>query len=87
MNGNYFAESKNVEIPVEQIGQNTKNELFQHKISHTQYLRRASWQWWKEANVIFSGIFLSTREIYMVVINFFKNINLEKKRPISTRDI
>ena len=42
MNGKYFAESKNVEIPVEQIGQNTKNELFQHKISHTQYLRRAS---------------------------------------------
>ena len=42
MNGKYFAESKNVEIPVEQTGQNTKNELFQHKISHTQYLRRAS---------------------------------------------
>ena len=27
---------------IHQIGHNTKNELFQHKISHTQYLRRAS---------------------------------------------
>ena len=42
MNDNYCAESKNVEVPVDQIGQNTKNELPQHKISHTQYLRRAS---------------------------------------------
>ena len=41
MNGS-CAESKNVIIPVDQIGQNTKNELFQYKISHTQYLRRAS---------------------------------------------
>ena len=40
--GNYCAESKNVEIPEDQIGQNTKHELFQHKISHKQYLRRAS---------------------------------------------
>ena len=40
--GNYCAESKTLEIPVHQIGQNTKNELLQHKISHTQYLRRAS---------------------------------------------
>ena len=32
----------NVEIPVNQIGQNTKSELLQHKFSHTQYLRRAS---------------------------------------------
>ena len=30
--GNYYAESKNVEISVDQIGQNTKNELFQYKI-------------------------------------------------------
>ena len=42
MNGNYCAERKNVEIPVDQIGQNTKNELLEHKISHTQYLRRTS---------------------------------------------
>ena len=42
MCGNYCAESKNVEIPVHQIGQNTKNELFQHKISQTQYLGRVS---------------------------------------------
>ena len=34
MNGNYLAESKNAEIPVDQIEQNTKNELLQHKISH-----------------------------------------------------
>ena len=42
MNGKYCAESKNVELPLDQIGQNTKNELPQHKISHTQYLRGAS---------------------------------------------
>ena len=42
MNDTYCAESKNVEIPVDQIGQKTKNELFHHKISHTCYLRRAS---------------------------------------------
>ena len=41
---NYCAESKNVEIPVDQIGHNTKNELFQHKISHTQYFGRPSRQ-------------------------------------------
>ena len=62
MNDNYCAESKNVEVPVDQIGQNTKNELPQHKISHTQYLRRASRHWWKEVKIIFSGVFLSTTE-------------------------
>ena len=31
MNGNYCAENKNLEVSVYQIGQNTKNELFQHK--------------------------------------------------------
>ena len=48
MNGNYCAESKNVEIPVDQIGKYTKNELFERKNSHTQYLRRTSRRWWKE---------------------------------------
>ena len=42
MNGNYCAESKNVEIPVDQIGKYTKNELFERKNSHTQFLRRTS---------------------------------------------
>ena len=28
----------NVEIPVDQIGQNTKNELLPHKMSHTHHL-------------------------------------------------
>ena len=37
-NGNYCAESKNVEALVDQIGQNTKNELFPDKMSHTYYL-------------------------------------------------
>ena len=32
------AGSKNVEISVDQIGQNTKNESFPHKISSTYYL-------------------------------------------------
>ena len=72
MNRNYCAESENVEIPVDQIGQNTKNELFQHKISYTQYVRRASRQWWKEAKVIFSGVFLSTTECSMIITNILK---------------
>ena len=38
MKGDYFAESKNVEALVDQIGQNTKNEFFPHKLSHTHYL-------------------------------------------------
>ena len=42
MNGNYCYESKNVEIPVDQIGQYTKNELLQREIRHTQCLIRAS---------------------------------------------
>ena len=37
MKGDYFAESKNVEALVDQIGQNTKNEFFPHKLSHTHY--------------------------------------------------
>ena len=37
MNGNYRAEIKSVKIPRDQIGQNTKNELFQDKICQTQY--------------------------------------------------
>ena len=41
MNGNDCTESKNVEIPVDQIGQYTENELLMHKISHTQYVRQA----------------------------------------------
>ena len=79
MNGNYCAESKNVEISVDQIGQNTNNELFQHKISHTQYLRRAGRHWWKEAKVILSDVFLSTTESYMIITNILKTINLEKQ--------
>ena len=35
MNGNYFAESKNVETLVDQVEQNTKNDLFPHKMNHT----------------------------------------------------
>ena len=34
MNGDYCVEGKNVEALVDQTGQNTKNELFQHKMSH-----------------------------------------------------
>ena len=34
MNDNYSAESKIVEIPVDQIGQNTKKQFFQYKICH-----------------------------------------------------
>ena len=41
MNDNYCAKSKNIRIPINQIRQNIKNELFQHNISHTQYLRGA----------------------------------------------
>ena len=79
MNGNYCAERKNVEIPVDQIGQNTKNELFEHKISHTQYLRRTSRHWWKEAKAIFSGVYLSTTESYIIITNILKTINLEEQ--------
>ena len=57
MKGDYFAESKNVEALVDQIGQNTKNELFPHKLSHTHYLKRASRYWWKEVKVILLGVF------------------------------
>ena len=77
MNGNHCAESKNVEIPVDQIGQNRKNELFQHKTSHTQFLRRASLHGWKEAKV--TGVFLSTTECYIIITNILKTINLEKQ--------
>ena len=37
MNGNYCAEIKYAEILLDQIGQNTKNEMFPHKMSHTHY--------------------------------------------------
>ena len=42
MNGHYCAKGKNVEVLVDQIGQNTKNELFLRKISHTHYLQPAN---------------------------------------------
>ena len=38
MNDNYCAKSKNIEVLVDQIGQNTKDKLFPHKMSHTHYL-------------------------------------------------
>ena len=38
MNGNYCAETKIFEALVDQIRQNTKNELFPHKMSYTYYL-------------------------------------------------
>ena len=72
MNDNYWAESKNIEVLVNQIGQNTKIELFPHKMSHTCYLKRASRYWLKEANVILLGVFLSTTESYYI----HKTINL-----------
>ena len=38
MNGNYCSESKNVEVLIDQTGQNTKNELFSHKrVTHIIY--------------------------------------------------
>ena len=42
MNGNYYAESKNVKVLIDQTGQNTENELFPDKMSHKHYLLRAS---------------------------------------------
>ena len=74
VNGKYCTESKNVEALVDQIGQNTKNELFPHKMSHIQ-LYRASPYWWKEAKVIFLEVLLSTTESYMVITNILKTIN------------
>lgn len=79
MNGNDSTESKNVEIAVDQIGQYTENELFMHKISHTQYVRRAGQNWCKKAKFIFSGVVLSTVECYMIITSLFKTINLEEQ--------
>ena len=43
MKGNCYTESRNIEIPADQIEQNAnKRELFQRKIYHTQYLRWAT---------------------------------------------
>ena len=39
MNGNYYAESKNVEVLIDQTGRNTENELFPDKMSHKHLLR------------------------------------------------
>ena len=64
MNGNYCSESKNVEVLIDQTGQNTKNELFPHKMSHTHYLLRASRYCWKDAKVTFlGGIFINCGEL------------------------
>ena len=78
MKDNYCVENKNEEIPIDQSGQNTKNELFLHKISHTLYLRQACRHWWKEVKVIFSEVFLSTTESYIIITNIHKIINFEE---------
>lgn len=40
MNGNFYTDSRNIEIPADQIKQITKKrEFFQRTISHTQYLK------------------------------------------------
>ena len=78
MNDNCCAESENVEGLLDQIGQNTKNELFPHKMSHIHYYKRASRYWWKEAKIILLGVFLSTTESYMIITNILKTINLEE---------
>ena len=69
MNGNYSAESKKVEIPVDQTGQNTKNELLLHQMSRIHHLQQAYQYWWNEAKVILLGVFLSTTESYMIITN------------------
>ena len=47
--------------------------------SVTQYLRRASRDWWKETKVIISRLFLSTAECYMIIANILNTINLEEQ--------
>ena len=56
-----------------------QNELFQRKISHTQWLRRASRHWRKEERVIIFGVFSSTTESYMIINNIFKTKNWEEQ--------
>ena len=47
--------------------------------SHTQHLRWTSQHWWKVKKVIFSGVFSSTTESYMIITNILKIINLEEQ--------
>ena len=73
---NCCRESYNTEILVDQMGQNTRNKLLQHKISHTQYLRRASRHWSEDTEIIFSAVFSSTTESYTIITNILKTTNL-----------
>ena len=59
MNGNYCAESKYVEAPVDQIGQNTKKELFLHKTSHTLFITSQSILMKKGKGNIVGGILIN----------------------------
>ena len=60
MNDNYCTEGKNVEIPVDQIEKNTKNDLSSYQILM------------KRGEGIFSRVFLSVRESYMIIKTFLR---------------
>ena len=64
MNGNYCAESKYVEALVDQIGQNTKNELFPQKMSHTLFITNQSILMKRGKGNIVGGIFINHGQLH-----------------------
>ena len=86
MNGSYWIESQNIEIPTDQLEQNRiLHEMFRRKIGHIQYSRwavqqsRFSRQKWKARKVILLGYFLSAMESNMIVAKIPKTVDLEKQ--------
>ena len=86
MNGSYWIESQNIEIPTDQLEQNRiLHEMFRRKIGHIQYSRwavqksRFSRQRWKVGNVILLGYFLSAMGSNVTVAKIFKTVDLKKQ--------
>ena len=80
--------TKTLKFPVDQIGTlnneqwNTNNELFQHKMSHTQYLRRASRHCHeKRRRLYFGDIFINYGEkIWQYWFEWKVLTNLHKRK-------
>ena len=64
MNGNYRAESKNVEVLVDQIGQNKKNLFSLQNKSRTFFMMSQSILMKKGKDNIVGGILINYRELH-----------------------
>ena len=79
LNGNYCAESKNVEVLVDQFGQNTKmNYFYTRAVMHIILRCQSIFMKRGKSNIV--GGILSTMDSYVITTNILKTLNSEEQQ-------